>query len=279
MSELGPNSISFFVACLNEEGNIGRAIDTIVEVMRDSKNPYEILVFDDASADGSVAEVMDRCRRFPETRIQLIRNRFRRGLGRNYFLAAQRARGAYFMLVNGDAAEPPESIQRILSRLGEADAVVPYFGLRENRTLPRRFLSGSFTLMVDLLGGHRLKYYNGPVLHRTENVREWFSETCGFGYQAELLCRLLDDGISVVEVQVPNSDRQTGFSKAFTVRNLFSVANTLLHISLRRIEKILFRLVSREEARQGRWEPVEPKQEPEKDFYFADRTGQDKQRD
>ena len=277
MAELGPNSISFFVACLNEEGNIGRAIDTIVEVMADFKNPYEILVFDDASADRSVAEVLDRCRRFPERRIHLIRNRFRRGLGRNYFLAAQRAKGEFYMLVNGDAAEPPESIHRILSHLGEADAVVPYFGLRESRTLPRRFLSSSFTLMVDLLSGHRLNYYNGPVLHRTENVREWFSETCGFGYQAELLCRLLDDGISVVEVQVPNSDRQTGFSKAFTARNLFSVANTLSHILLRRIEKILFRLVSREESRQSRGEPMELSQESEKDFYFADHTGQDKQ--
>lgn len=272
MAELGDDSVSFFVACLNEEGNIGRAMDTVVEVMRDFKNPYEILVFDDASADRSVAEVMDRCRRYPGTRIQLIRNRFRRGLGRNYFLAAQRARGAYFMLVNGDAAEPPESIRLILSRLGEADAVVPYFGLKENRTLPRRSLSWSFTFLVNLLSGHRLKYYNGPVLHRTENVRDWFSETCGFGYQAELLCRLLDDGISVAEVQVPNSDRQTGFSKAFTVRNLFSVANTLLHISLRRVEKILFRLVSREETRRG---PSESEKESE--LILAEHAGQDKQ--
>lgn len=236
-----PGSVSFFVPCLNEQGNIGRAIDRVVGVMRDVRRPYEILVVDDASTDGSVAEVAAHAARSPEVPIAVIRNRFCRGLGRNYFLAAHRARGEYFMLVNGDAAEPAESINAILDHAGEADAVVPYFGLQESRTLPRRMLSAAFTCLVNLLSGHRLRYYNGPVLHKTENVRLWFAETAGFGYQAELLCRLLDEGISVVEVQISNSDRESGFSKAFTLRNLLSVANTLFHILLRRFEQVAFR--------------------------------------
>lgn len=235
-------SVSFFVPCLNEEGNIGRSIDTIVAVMERLRRPYEILVVDDASLDGTIAEVTNCCRRYPFVRIKLIRNAFCRGLGRNYFIAAQRARGEYFMMVNGDAAEPPESIRAILECLGRADAIVPYFGLRESRTLARRSLSRTFTFFVNVLSGHRLRYYNGPVLHRTENVRMWFAETVGFGYQAELLCRLLDEGITVHEVQIANSDRETGASKAFKMGNLLSVANTLFHIALRRLERQAFRL-------------------------------------
>lgn len=235
-------SVSFFVPCLNEEGNIGRSIDTIVSVMAQVQRPYEILVVDDASMDGTIEEVSACCQRYPDVRIKLIRNAFCRGLGRNYFIAAQRARGDYFMLVNGDAAEPAESIQAILECLGTADAVVPYFGLHETRTLARRCLSRTFTTLVNLLGGHRLRYYNGPVLHRTDNVRMWFAETAGFGYQAELLCRLLDEGITVHEVQIANSDRESGASKAFNLPNLLSVANTLLHIVLRRFERLAFRM-------------------------------------
>lgn len=243
MGGTGVSSITFFVPCLNEEGNVGRTIDTIIGVMDGSDRPYEILVVDDASVDGSAAEVLERRRRDPGVRIEVIHNRFCRGLGRNYFIAAQRARGDYFMLVNGDAAEPAESIRAIVSHLGEADAVVPYFGAHETRTRPRRLLSRAFTLLVNLLSGHRLRYYNGPVLHRTENVRTWFAETAGFGYQAELLCRLLDEGISVVEVQIANSDRNRGFSKAFTPGNLLSVANTVFHIVLRRLERGAFRFL------------------------------------
>ncbi|MFQ5915295.1 MAG: glycosyltransferase family 2 protein [Nitrospinota bacterium] len=242
MGETSPILVSFFVPCLNEESNIGRTIDTIVGLMQSQGYPYEIVVVDDASVDGSTAEVLGRSERYPQTQIELIQNPFCRGLGRNYFIAAQRGRGKYFMLVNGDAAEPAESIQTILSHMGEADAVVPYFGRNETRTLPRRALSRAFTFLVNVLSGHRLKYYNGPVLHTTENVRMWFSETAGFGYQAELLCRLLGEGISVVEVQIANSDRERGASKAFSITNLLSVANSLFHIFLRRLERGAFSL-------------------------------------
>jgi glycosyltransferase involved in cell wall biosynthesis len=234
---LGAGGISFFVPCLNEEGNIGRSIRTIIEVMRQIERPFEVIVVDDGSVDRSIDEV-DECRRqHPSVTVQVVCNRFCRGLGRNYFIAAHRAAGEYFMLVNGDAAEPPESILAILRHVGEADAVVPYFGARESRTPMRRLLSTAFTAMVNRLSGHRLRYYNGPVLHKTENVRLWFAETAGFGYQAELLCRLLDEGITVTQVQITNSERERGASKAFRLTNLLSVANTLFHIALRRVER------------------------------------------
>lgn len=242
MEKSNLDGVSFFVPCLNEEGNVGRTIDTIVGVMKNAGGPYEIIVVDDASTDGTVREVEERRKRHPETRIQVIRNVFCRGLGRNYFIAAQRANQEYFMLVNGDAAEPPETIQTIVSLKGQADAIVPYFGLHETRTLPRRLLSWTFTRLVNRLSSHRLNYYNGPVLHKTENVRMWFAETAGFGYQAELLCRLLDEGISVKEVQVPNSDRMRGATKALRFKNILSVCNSLFHIALRRLERAAYKL-------------------------------------
>lgn len=236
--------VTFFVPCLNEEGNVGRTIDNIVKMAGELEYSHEILIVDDASVDGTIAETLESQLRHPRTWIEVIQNPFCRGLGRNYFIAAQRARGEYFMLINGDAAEPPESIRRILSHLAEADAVIPFFGLAETRTLPRRALSRAFTFLVNTFSGHCLKYYNGPVLHKTENVRMWFSETAGFAYQAELLCRLLDEGISVVEVQVSNSTRERGISKAFTITNLLSVGNALFHILLRRLERLAFTLLA-----------------------------------
>lgn len=237
-------SITFFVPCLNEEGNVRATIDTLRTVMMEFPNPYEILVIDDASADGSIAEVEERARCYPEVAIRVIRNPVTRGLGRNYFVAALRAAGEYFMLVNGDAAEPPESIRAIVSHLGEADAIVPYFGVNDNRHWARRTISQAFTALVNLIGGHRLHYYNGPVLHKTENVRLWPPETRGFAYQAEILCNLLDEGATVEEVQIINLDRERGSTKAFRLGNLLSILNVLFHIFLRRVGRFVFRVLT-----------------------------------
>lgn len=232
--------ISFFVPCLNEADNIHKTFDNILEVMSGFDKPFEILVIDDDSTDESVPKILEWRSRNPNVRVELFCNPRRRGLGRNYFLAAHRARGRYYMLVNGDAAEPSDSIRSILSHMGEADAIVPYFGLDDTRTYARRFLSVSFTFLANMLSGNKLKYYNGPVLHRTDNVQMWFAETAGFGYQAELLCRLLTEGISVLEIQIANSDRERGASSALGFRNILSVANTLFHIFLRRMENLAF---------------------------------------
>lgn len=237
MNQLAPGSVSFFVPCLNEEGNVGRTIDTIVGLASELGLAYEIIVIDDASTDGTVAEVTERCRRYPGSRIELVRNPVCRGLGRNYFVAAQRAHGEYFMVVNGDAAEPVEALHLILSHKGKADAVVPYLGSNDTRSPARRTVSRVFTRLVNLISGHRLRYYNGPVLHKAENVRLWSSETTGFGYQAELLCRLLDEGISIVEVQMVINVRDQGVTKAFRIGNFLAVSNTLFHILLRRLER------------------------------------------
>ncbi|HAM41950.1 MAG TPA: hypothetical protein DCP69_11655, partial [Candidatus Omnitrophica bacterium] len=232
-----PPTISFFVPCLNEEGNVGCAIDRLVEAMRETPHTYEILVVDDASTDASVAEVLACQQRHRDVAIELIRNQTCQGLGPNYFATAQRARGEHYMLINGDAVEPADSIRAMLAHLGEAEAIVPYFGSRDARGVNRKLISWVFATLVRLCSGERLRYYNGPVLHKTANIRRHASTAWGFGYQAELLCRLLREGVSTVEVHIANVDRTRGLSKAFRWRNILSVAGTLWRVFLTRFNR------------------------------------------
>src|ERR1051325_8245148 len=137
--------ISFFVPCLNEEGNVGRAIDTIVEVMTLNQWSYEIIVVDDASSDKTVEEVHESQRRQSQVPIHLLINRFTRGLGRNYFIASHHAKGEHFMIVSGDGSQPVAMIHAVVSQLGKSDAIVPYFGSGETRVWARKMLSRCFT--------------------------------------------------------------------------------------------------------------------------------------
>ena len=63
----------------------------------------------------------------------------------------------------------------------------------------------------------------------------WHSRRSGFGFQADLVLRLLDEGASYVEVPIVGLERQAGASSALKLRNWLSVGRTLLSILRRRL--------------------------------------------
>mgnify|MGYP001576253111 CR=1 FL=1 len=64
-------AVSFFVPCLNEEGNVGRVIDEVIEMMKEINRPFEFIVFDDASTDNTKDVVEEYARR--DSRIKYFR--------------------------------------------------------------------------------------------------------------------------------------------------------------------------------------------------------------
>lgn len=231
--------LTIFVPCYNEEANVGATLDTIRDAMREIGRSYEVLVWDDRSADATVQRVEQYLERNPGAPIRLVRNDRNRGLARNYVDGAFAGRGRYYKIVSGDNAEPKEDMVAILRHLGEADIVIPY--LRNDIRVPgRRVLSRVFTGVVNALSGCRLRYYNGAALHLRYNVMRWHSDTYGFAYQAEILTRLIMEGATWVEVPINNIESGGRVSKALTFKNLMSVGHSLLQIFLRRLRRVIF---------------------------------------
>jgi glycosyltransferase involved in cell wall biosynthesis len=230
---------TFFIPCLNEEANIQRALETVVGAASDAGLSYEILIFDDFSTDSTLERVAAFQSAHPAVPITVVANRRRMGLGFNYVEGAFRGRGEHYMLINGDADMDREQIVRVLSRLGQADLVIPYLD-PDKRSVARRFLSNCFTAAINLVSGQKIRYYNGPVLHQRRLVMRWHPDTMGFAYQAELLTRLLSMGHSYVEVGISNSEQGGRVSKALSMQNLLSVSHSVLQIGLRRLRKVLF---------------------------------------
>jgi hypothetical protein len=70
----------------------------------------------------------------------------------------------------------------------------------------------------------------------------WHPNTRGFGFQADILCLLLDQGFSYKEVPVRTVERKgSGSSRALTFKNMLSVAHTLVDLVFRRISKSVYR--------------------------------------
>lgn len=232
--------LTVFVPCYNEADNIVGTFDTIIAAAREVKCSFEIIVIDDASTDGSVEIIRAYQASHNDIPIVLHVNESNEGLGNNYAEGAFIGRGTWYRLVCGDNVEPKETLVTVFSSIGEADVVLFYQPLVPGRTLGRRMLSKLYTWIVSAVSGYRLQYYNGMPLTKRYNVMRWHSNSHGFGFQADLVTRLLDRGMSYIEVPVMAHERLKGTSKALTFRNLCSVAHSLVIIAIRRMSKILY---------------------------------------
>ena len=234
----GAIEVSLLIPCLNEEANVLGTIETITSAMERVGCSYEILVFDDGSRDNTSGVVATYQEAHPQAPVHLFRNKVNRGLAYNFVEAAFQGRGRYYRAVPGDNVEPVELIEQIIRARGTADIIVPHFVEIRNRPFRRVVISKLYTWLVNLASGYRLSYYNGNPLYLRVHVMRYHVECTGFGYQAELLTRLIYAGASFKEIPLVADDREG--STAINIRNLLSVAHSLVTIALRRLRITLF---------------------------------------
>jgi len=233
--------LTVVVSCYNEAPYIIGTLDAVRSAAAEAGLAYEIIVIDDASRDDSPRIVADYIAANPDERIVLRVNRANKGLAQNYLDAAFLGCGKYYRLICGDNAEPRDSIVTVFKAIGNADIIIPYYATAEGKSLRRRVISKSYTWMLNLITGNRLHYYNGLAVHLRHNVMRWHPNTHGFGFQADILCLLLDLGFTYEEVEILTIEQRRGRSNALTFRNLLSVAHTLIEIGNRRLSNRLYR--------------------------------------
>jgi glycosyltransferase involved in cell wall biosynthesis len=234
--------ITIFISCYNEKDYIISSIENAIAALEEIGCSYEILVIDDASKDNSFQYVQEYQRLHPEKPIILRVNERNRGLGYNYVEGAFIGKGKYYRLICGDNAEPREVLVHIFKHIGKADMVIPYQNQKEviGKSLIRKLLSITFTVLVNLISGYNIKYYNGGAIHLRYNVMRWHPSSYGFGFQADIITRLLDEGVSYVQIPSYSIHRKGSDSTALAMRNVLSVAHTLLEIAIGRLRKILY---------------------------------------
>ena len=93
-----------------------------------------------------------------------------------------------------------------------------------------------YTFLVNLLSGYSINYYNGCAVHLRYNVLRWHSYAYGFGFQADMITLLLQQGATDVQVavRVGYTNKGRGASP-FHIRNIVSTGHTLFEIFRRRI--------------------------------------------
>jgi glycosyltransferase involved in cell wall biosynthesis len=227
--------ITIFVSCYNERSSVVPTIEAVRCALSRCGLAAELLVIDDCSLDDSVQILQEFIGSHPNVPVRLLRHAVNRGLAYTIFEAARLARGRYFWCVAGDNPVPEETCATLLAHVGKADIVIPYVMRYEGRGAVRRVLSESYGILVRLVSGSRIRYFNGSSIYLREQFLKHSDIPASFAYSAEMLITLVSEGASYVEVPVLYNERSSGKSTALSLRNFLDIAGLFGRLLWRRM--------------------------------------------
>lgn len=207
-----PPVVSVVIPCLNEAAGIGKCVAKARAAIHDLNVPGEVVVVDNGSTDGSATIASDAGARVVHER--------RRGYGAAYLRGFHEARGAYFVMGDGDDTYDFLDIPRFIAPLqsGEADMVM---GTRlkgtilpgampwTHRWIGNPVLSG----ILKLFFGTRISdSHCGMRSFTREAFERMHLRTQGMEFASEIVVNALREGLRIREVPI-TYHRREGVSK------------------------------------------------------------------
>lgn len=161
--------LSVVVPVRNEERSITPLHEQLKAALDPLGLPWEVLIVDDGSEDGSFAAIA--CLHANECNVRGVR--LRGNFGKAAALAAgfAHATGDVIVTIDGDLQDDPAEIPRLLAKLEEGFDVVSGWKTRRRDPILRRVLSRAFNLAASAASGVRLHDMNcGLKVYRAEVV-------------------------------------------------------------------------------------------------------------
>ena len=230
--------LSIVVPCYNEEQRLPRTIEQIQRFLDEKRAPYELILVDDGSADGT-RRVMDAAAvRNKAVRVELLPHN--RGKGRALAVGVEAAQGDEILLTDADLSTPIEELDKLQAALNNgAGVAIGSRALRASRVevsqpVYRVLMGKGFNLIVQaiLLPGIwdtqcGFKLFRADVAHRV------FAglTTDGFGYDPEVLYRARKQGVKIAEV--PVVWRNSAPTKVSAIRSSLDMLRSVLRVRFR----------------------------------------------
>ncbi|MBU1230496.1 MAG: glycosyltransferase family 2 protein [Proteobacteria bacterium] len=235
--------ITVLVTCYNEAEFIAATIEAVLDALNNAGVSYDVIVMDDCSSDNSFEVIQKYLAERADPQVRILRNDQNQGLAANFVMGAHLGRGKYYRLCCGDNPDTTEALTDIFRHAGKADLVLPYQPQDEVTGKPahRKIISKTFTWLVNLLSGNKIRYYNALPVYRRFHVLRFPPVSYGFGFQADIVTRLLDEDITFMQIRhLGSTDRKPDSSTALSMRNLLSVIHTFIEILIRRVRRIIY---------------------------------------
>jgi dolichol-phosphate mannosyltransferase len=217
----GARSLSVIVTAMNEAGNLAATVENVIAAAAPRMADFEVIIVDDGSTDGT-AEIADRLAS-ADPRIRVHHNKQNRGLAFGYKKGIELATKEFTSWVAGNNIVPRKGLEDLFDHAGSVDIVVTYI-LKDVRSLFRRTLSRTVNAVFNTLFGLRLRYFNGPPLFRSTDLKRLRLTTEGSTIMPEVVLRMIKTGGTYVELPLQPQPRTAGATKTFRLKNFIAVA-------------------------------------------------------
>ena len=223
--------LSIVIPAYNEESRITSTIRDIVDYCRARPLPFELILVDDGSRDGTSAVGRLLSAEFPEVR--LIRLATNHGKGYAVRTGVINSVGRTILFTDADGATPICELERLEAALESGadmaigSRAVTAMGVQVHAKLYRRLIGRSFHFLVECLADVGVKDTQcGFKLFQSRVGQDLFSRLRmnGFSFDVEVLLMARQRGYRVAEVPV-NWAHQPGSKVRLTLDSLKMAAD------------------------------------------------------
>jgi glycosyltransferase involved in cell wall biosynthesis len=227
MADQPTPSLSVVVPLHNEEGSLPQLIGQLLAALRPLDRPFELVLVDDGSRDGTAALLSEQVALIPE----LVAVLLRRNYGQTAAMAAgfDTSRGAVIVTLDGDLQNDPADIPMLLETLErqQLDLVSGWRHERKDNGISRLLPSLLANLLIARVTGVRLHDYGCSLkAYRREVVEDLnlYGELHRF-----LPALAFIEGARIGEVRVRHHSRRYGKSN-YGIDRTFRVLMDLLTV-------------------------------------------------
>ena len=216
--------LTVIVPALNEENRIIDSVNEVIAAVQELSIEYELILVDDGSIDLTWEKMQSL--QNSNKRVRAIKNFANLGIGASYKVGLSYASGDFVTWVPADLSHKKASLLDAYSVLDSADIIIPLPNNPHVRSLKRQLISKIFTFFINVGSGLSVPYYNGLSVHKRTLLERIEIHSTGFGFQAEIIVKLIKQGATYRIVNTFIDERKEGKSKALTCKNFTEVAKT-----------------------------------------------------
>jgi len=228
--------ISIIMPVFDGSSYISRSIHAVSELLKYYSFPYEIVIVDDGSRDGTRFKALEIASRYDNVRVVGYDRNL--GKGAAFLYGYRYSRGDVMVLFDADLDIPPQQIPLLLAVMegAQADVVITNKWHPFSRTVAsnlRRFLSKSYNALVKLLTGLNLS----DTQTGAKAIKRYVLDTIApkmrarrYAFDVELLLLAVKHGFKIAEVP---SLKDIRLSSAFRPREIARMFLELLSIVYR----------------------------------------------
>ena len=226
-------SISIIITAYNEEKNIRSAFLDIQNASINLNLDYEIIIINDASKDNTKNEIDKIISEFDN--VKLINNNKNQGPGESFNIGVKKAIGEVVLWISGDGDTKAFEYLKHINLFKKYHLICFYFTNPEERILFRRFLTFTFTFILNLFFLMNLKYFNGPTAIKKDIYLTLIPRSNRFFFAAESKIKVIKKKYLYVEIPIKiEAKQQNGSIRDITTplnpKNLFDVIKSFFRV-------------------------------------------------